>query len=155
MAFAFWFIIMAIGGAAVAAFVIWFVQGDRGGEYTPWDDEEVVARKEPYFRREVVEAKVRSLFPSHDPSEILRLLDGVQPSLGSLEQMQLDILKLSDGDVARLRHYIEVSGSLWGALEVVSKAEYPRSSRIDSSSPTPKWVVEKDVRQYLKWLKRR
>lgn len=156
MSIAFWLMIMVISCLAVGVFIIWFGRVNGWGELTPWDDEEEMARKEPYFRREVVEAKGRSLFPRHDPSEILQLLDGVPPSFWGRERMQLNILKLSDGDMARLRHYVEASGSVLGAMEVVDKAEYPWSSRAQSSrSPAPKWIVERDIRQYLKWLKRR
>ena len=152
---AFWLIIVVIGCVAVGVFIVWSSWGGGLREITPWDDEEEMARKEPYFRREIVEAKVRSLFPSHDPSEILRLLDGVPPPFGGQERMQLDILKLSGCDMARLRHYIEVCGSALGAMEVINKAEYPWSSRVGSSSPAPKWIVERDIRQYLRWLERR
>jgi|SRR5215213_6387359 len=155
MLLAFWLIIMVIGCLTVGLFIIWRDRGNGGGEFTPWDEEDELARKEPYFRREVVEAKVRSLFPRHDPSEILQLLDGFPPSFGGRERMQLNILKLSDGDMARLRRYIEAAGSPLGALGVMQKAEYPRSSRTGPSSPAPKRVVERDIRQYLNWLKRR
>ena len=155
MSQALWLVILLVGGLAVGVYIIWFGRGAGFGAVTPWDDEEEMARKGPYFRREVVEAKVSSLFPRQDPSEILRLLDGAPPPFGAHERMQLDILKLSGGDVARLRHYIELCGSASGAVEVVNKAEYPWSSRFDSSGPAPKWIVERDTRRYLKWLKRR
>jgi hypothetical protein len=156
MLIAFWLIIMVAGCLAVGLFIIWRNRGNGGDEFGPWDEEDEVARKEPYFRREVVEAKVRSLFPRQDPSEILRLLDGIPTFVWRRERMQLNILKLSDGDMARLRRYTEAAGSQLGALEVVNKAEYPRSSRSGpSAGPAPKRVVERDIRQYLNWLKRR
>ncbi|HXD32242.1 MAG TPA: hypothetical protein VN643_14055 [Pyrinomonadaceae bacterium] len=52
---------------------LWFSRKNRVEVYTPQDADRHSARLKPYFRRQVVEAKVRSLFPNQDPAEILQL----------------------------------------------------------------------------------
>ena len=54
--------------------------------FNPRDTEKVESKKKSYYRHEVVEAKVRSLFPDHDPVEILQLLEAV-PTLWGVERM--------------------------------------------------------------------
>src|SRR4030095_3570667 len=88
------------------------------------------AKKKPYFRREVVEAKVKSLFPGKDPKLILQVLDDDIPTVFGVERTQLNILKLSDGDVNQLVHYVEMAKSGRDFIEVINLAEYPESSRI-------------------------
>jgi len=114
----------------------------------------------PYFRREVVEAKVKSLFPQHAPAEILQLLDSDIPSFVGFERVQLDILKLSDGDTDKLHHYIELAKSQRDFMKVINLAEYPESSKRDLRDKDLFWgdhkkEIERDFRQYLKWLKKK
>lgn len=77
-----------------------------------------------------------------------------------LERVQLDILKLSNGDVEKLHHYIELAKSQHGFMKVINLAEYPESSRRDLHDKDLFWgkhkkEIERDFRQYLKWLKNR
>lgn len=149
--------------AVVALLVIWLSLRwfDRRGKvevYTPGDESRQLAKLRPYFRREVVEAKVKSLFPNHAPAEILRLLDNDIPSFLGQERMQLDILKLSNGDMDQLRYYIKVAES--DALKVVRLAENPESSKRDVHDKDLFWgehkqEIERDFRQYLNWLKKK
>jgi hypothetical protein len=96
--------------------------------YTPSDRSRQSAKLKPYLRREVVEAKVKSLFPQYAPAEILQLLDNDIPSFFGLERVQLDILKLSDGDTDKLHYYIELAKSQRDFMKVINLAEFPESS---------------------------
>src|SRR5215207_8585813 len=76
-------------------------------------EERALARMKPFWRREVVEAKVKSLFPSHEPAEVLRLLDeyGTGPYAPEPERVHLAILKLSGGDLEQLRRHLDTAKS--------------------------------------------
>lgn len=128
--------------------------------YTPQDEDRDLARLKPYFRREVVEAKVNLLFPHRDPAEILQLLDNDVPSFWGLERLQLDILKLSNGDLDQLWCYIGVAKSERDFMQVINLAEYPESSQRevddkDLLGSAHKQEIERDFRQYLNWLKKK
>ena len=160
MSLAFWIALTLTLCLAIWLFLRWLDRRDRVEVYGPSGDERASARLKPYFRREVVEAKVKSLFPSHDPAEILRLLDEDVPSFWGRERMQLNILKLSDGDLDRLRHYIEVARSGRDFMQVIDLSEYPESSRVGIHDKGlfyggHKRLIERDLRQYLNWLKKR
>jgi hypothetical protein len=160
MSLAFWIALPTIACLALWLFLKWLDRRNRVEVYGPSDDDRGLARLKPYFRREVVEAKVKSLFPSHDPAEILRLLDDGVPSFWGLERMQLNILKLSNGDMDQLRHYIGVAKGERDFMKVIELAEYPESSRIgvhgkDLFYGEHKRLIERDLRQYLNWLKKR
>lgn len=160
MSLALWLALPVIAGLTIWLFLRWFNRRNRVEVYSPSDDGRALAKLKPYFRREVVEAKVRYLFPNHDPAEILRLLDDGVPPFWGPERMQLNILKLSDGDVDRLRHYIEVARSERDFMKVIDLAEYPESSRVgvhdkDHFYGEHKRLIERDFRQYLNWLKKK
>jgi hypothetical protein len=161
MSLAFWITLLLVACLAVWLFLRWFDRRNRVEVYTPRDSNQQMAKLKPYFRREVVETKIKSLFPNHDPAEILRLLgDDDVPSIMGRERMQLNILKLSNGDVGQLRHYIEVAKSERGFLKVIELAEHPESSHIGLGDKDLFWgehkrLIESDFRQYLKWLKKK
>lgn len=160
MSFIAWITIIVVIVLAIWRAVSWFNSRSREEVYSPGDEDRDLARLEPYFRREVVEAKVKSLFPNHDPAEILQLLDDEAPSFWGLERMQLDILKLSNGDMDQLRHYIGIARSDRDFLKVIDLAEYPESSRVGINdknlfSGKHKRLIERDFRQYLNWLKKK
>lgn len=122
-------------------------------------DEQQMAMKVAYHRREVVEAKVKGLFPNQAPAEILRLLDKTpRPPVGGPERLQLAILKLSKGDMARLRRYVDALGR--GDNDLLRSAEFPTASRIGFLNCTrlPAFLQERifnrDFRQYMAWLKK-
>src|SRR5580765_2964229 len=71
--------------------------------YTKADESRQFEKVKPFFRRETVEAKVKLLFPNHPPADILQLLDNDVLLFAEVERAQLDILKLSDGDINKLR----------------------------------------------------
>lgn len=155
------FIIFVVGGIALGLFMRLRASGGRGigSVIGPEQGAQELAMKEPYFRREVVEAKVKSLFPKHAPAEILRLLDTIPKPFGGPYRLQLAVLKLSKGDPAKLRRYIEVAGhDLHHNL--IRSAEYPVTSRIGflNSTRLPAsiqlWMFNSDLRQYMAWLKK-
>ena len=159
MSLAFWIVVLVVAGLAIWLFLRWFDRRNRVEVYTPQDESRQSAKLKPYFRREVVEAKVKSLFPGREPADILRLLDDV-PSVMGRERMQLNVLKLSNGEEGQLLHYLEVAKSERGFLKIIDLAEHPESSRIGLGDKDLFWgehkrLLERDFRQYLNWLKKR
>ena len=104
MALALWITIVAILCLTIWLFLRWSDRKRRIQVYGPRDADRELARLKPYFRREVVERKVKSLFPNQDHAKILQLLNSDIPSFWGLERMQLDILKLSNGNLEQLHH---------------------------------------------------
>jgi hypothetical protein len=156
MSVAFTFVIFIAVSIAFGLLIFMVLRSRRG--VGPWRDAEDIAMMEPYFRREVVEAKVKSLFPHHATDEILRLLDAA-PSHWGQERVQLAILKLSKGDLKRLRHNVETAQHNF--IKVISSAEYPKATRIGflNVARLPDYLREfiqnSDFRQYMAWLKKR
>ena len=143
--------------------VIWLLRlVDRRNSvqvYTPQDHEKHQALLKPYLRREIVECKVRSLFPNQDHAKILELLDTV-PYSWDLERTQLDFLKVSNGSLDQLHHHIDIARSEGDSLEVIKLAEAPESTHRDIHDKDRFWgehkkAIERDFRQYLNWLKKK
>lgn len=160
MSFPFWIIIAAIAGLGIWLLLNWFNRKNRVEVYTPQNEARQLARLKPYFRREIVEAKAKSLFPQEDPAEILQLLDGVVSSFAGLERKQLDILKLSNGNLDQLRYYIEIANSERDFRKITQLAEYPESSKRNIHDKDLFWgphkrEIERDFQQYLSWLKKK
>jgi len=159
MSYVTWIIIAVVAASVIWLLLRWFNRSVKVDVYTPSDGSRQSAKLKPYFRRAVVEAKVKSLFPQHAPAEILKLLDKDVPSFFGLERVQLDILKLSNGDTDKLHYYIELAKSERDFMKVIDLAEYPESSKRDIHDKDLFWgehkkEIERDFRQYLKWLKR-
>lgn len=153
-----WTIIVVIACLGVWLILRWVDRRSRVEVYAPGDDSRQLAKLKPYFCREVVEAKVRSLFPDHDPAEILQVLDNDVPSFWGLERMQLAVLKLSNGDMDKLGYYIGIARSERDFMKVVNLAEYPESSQRATDDRDLFWAdhkreIERDFQQYLNWLK--
>jgi hypothetical protein len=113
---------------------------------------------EPFFRREIVEAKVRASFPNIAPSEILQLLDKDLPTVWGLERLQLAILKLSNCDLDQLHYYLDSAER--DVFTIVGLAEYPEASHmgreyLNLTNPEQEVIHQRDQRQYLNWLKKR
>jgi hypothetical protein len=153
-----WITIIAIVCVAFWLLIRWNDRRNSVKVYTPRDEARNASRLKPYFRREVVERKVRSLFPDQDHAQILQLLDDSTPDIWGLERMQLNILKLSSGNLDQLHHYLKVANSPTEFIKVVKLAESPQSSRVDDAKELfwgeHKKLIEKDYRDYLKWLKK-
>jgi hypothetical protein len=114
-------------------------------------------RKKPFFQRRIVEARAKAMFPNHAPAEILEVLDEYKPGLAELApRVQLAILKLSDGDFARLRYQLDAAKSDY--RDVILPAENPEFVRLPMDSWLAMSEAEKDrlsnrdVQQYLDWL---
>jgi len=157
MRLTFWITIVAFACLTIWLFLKWFDRRNRVEVYTPRNADREIARLNPYFRREVVLRKVKSLFPNEDQDKILNLLDTDIPSFWGTERLQLDILKLSDGNLDQLQHYIGVAKSEH-RMKVIELAEHPESSPFDINDKNLFWgehkqLIERDFRQYLKWLK--
>lgn len=114
-------------------------------------------KKKPFFHREIVEAKVESLFPNHDTTQTLQLLDEFHTRVAEVApRVQLAILKLSDGDLERLRYYLDAAKCDY--RDVILPAENPEFLRL----PMDSWLAmsdaekdrlsNRDVQQYLDWL---
>jgi len=153
-----WITIIAILALAIWRLLRWINERNSEAVYTPHDEALDLAELEPYFQREVVERKVRSLFPGQDHAQILQLLDDNTPEFWGLERMQLNILKLSNGNLEQLHHYLKVANSQTGILKVIDLAEYPKSSRVVDDKKLfggkHKKLIEKDFREYKNWLKK-
>ena len=155
-----WVTIFGIVGLTIWLFLRWFDRRTSVEVYSPQDADRELAKLKPYLRREVVQRKVKSLFPDQDHAKILQLLDNDIPSGWGLERMQLNILKLSNGNLDQLHHYIGVARSERDYMKVIDLAEYPESSRIDIKDKDLFWgehkrLIERDFRQYLNWLKKK
>jgi len=160
MSFVIWIIIAVIALFTIWFFLRWFDRRVKVEVYTPTDESRQLGKLKSYFRRDLVEAKVKSLFPHHAPDEILRLLDDDIPSFFGLERVQLDILKLSNGDIDKLKYYIGIAKSERDFMKVITLAEYPESSQRDLHDKDLFWgehkiEIERDFRRYLKWLKKK
>ena len=153
-----WIIIIAFVCLTIGLLLRWNDRRNSVQVYTPQDEAREQAKLKPYFRREVVERKVRSLFPEQDGAYILQLLDDNTPDLGSVERMQLSILKLSNGNLDQLKHYLKLASSPTDFRKLIQLAESPGSSRLvdqkDLFWGEHKKLIEKDFREYEKWLKK-
>ncbi len=58
MSLAFWIVIAGIVCLAIGLFLRWFNRKNSVEVYTPRDEDQLLRKLEPYFRRDVVEAKV-------------------------------------------------------------------------------------------------
>jgi hypothetical protein len=78
--------------------------------------------------REDVLAAVGEQFPDHDAATVLALLDryGTRRPEPERERVQLAVLKLSGGDIEKLRHNLEVARQDY--RDVLYWAEYPDHS---------------------------
>jgi len=79
--------------------------------------------------RNLVLAKVREVFPHHSPSDVRAILDlyGVEPYERERERVQLDILKLSEGDIDKLRKVVGLAKRDY--RDVIVAAEYTNLNR--------------------------
>jgi hypothetical protein len=112
----------------------------------------------PRVTREDVLRIIRRDFPARSSAKILAILDeyGVEPWRGERDRVQLAILKLSGGNVERVRHYTEIARSDY--RDVIAPAEYPRFWEvgfvgIEDMSPAAIGKLKKDDwEQYRRWL---
>ena len=79
--------------------------------------------------RDLVLARVREVFPHHSPADVFAVLDlyGVEPYERERERVQLDILKLSEGDIDKLRNTVALAKRDY--RDVIVAAEYTNLGR--------------------------
>ena len=113
----------------------------------------------PHVKREDVLRVVERDFPNMHAKEIINLLDKYKvESLDSQARIQLAILKLSDGNIEKLKKYIELA--LVDYRDVILPAECPEFcgfgfAGIGKVSDGEKEQIKKnDWEQYKKWLNR-
>lgn len=93
-------------------------------------------------RDDVIEAVART-FPHNDPATILTLLDlyGTERHEGGREQIQLAILKLSDGDIEKLPDLVRAAKHDWRDilywLELAKGYRDPFAERLFANLATP------------------
>ena len=61
----------------------------------------------PVYTRAQVEAEAARLYGNNSVKGMMALLDQYRSELGGVERVQMGILKLSEGDISKLRHYVE------------------------------------------------
>jgi hypothetical protein len=99
-------------------------------------------------------------FPEAQRSSVLRLLDQYPPDAdsGDPARTHLAILKLSSGDIARIRELVPVARQDF--RDVIATAEYPEwfsvgFARIQQMTPEQAHAVKaRDWAQYQEWLHR-
>ena len=104
--------------------------------------------------RALVWRKVRSVLPAVPSEDAIRALD--QYCGPERERVQLATLKLSEGRLDRLRHFVEAA--IQDYRDVLAWAEYPREISIAASELLRMGTEEiatlrdQDRREYLRWL---
>lgn len=66
-----------------------------------------MADEVPVYTRAQVEREAARIFGKDSVNGIMRLLDQYHSEGPGVERVQMGILKLSEGDLAKLRHYVE------------------------------------------------
>ncbi len=107
------------------------------------------------YNKDLVVAKVNQCFPNEDEEKILGILNlyGRETYERERERVQIAILKLSDGNLEKLRKSIEIAKSDY--RDVLAYAEYPEEMGKDTwrmSDKEARRIREKDRQQYLNWL---
>jgi hypothetical protein len=106
--------------------------------------------------RNLVLKKVRDCFP--DPAkadEALSILDtyGTESWHREQDRVRLALLKISDGDIEKLRLYTR--GAQSDYRDTLVPAEYPEESQASSRTPPAEMVAirKRDHEQYEAWLR--
>jgi hypothetical protein len=102
--------------------------------------------------RELVLSIVQRDFPAEDPGTMIALLDayGAEPHERERERVHLAILKLSQGESAKLLHWIGIAKQDY--RDALAWAEYPAQMRVPVNSDPGPEILEDDRKQYLAWL---
>jgi hypothetical protein len=156
--------LLVLGGVSILLLTIFIVRQRREAhEIGPVRDSRGLRKTKPFFQRDVVERKVRSLFPNIASQDILALLDTVTPSPFGLERLQLALLKLSDGNLDELRKLVAIVTSKGGLekgadIQLIGTAETPEAQRMGDEylNLLPKKqepIFQRDLHQYLRWVK--
>ncbi len=108
--------------------------------------------------RGLILKKVSQLFPRESPESILAILDlyGIGQWETEKERVQLGILKLSEGSLEKLLHYVQTAKQ--DPRDVMAFAEYPNEMSVSAAeiSAMPlrqaKALRKKDSDQLAAWL---
>jgi hypothetical protein len=117
----------------------------------------MIARMVRITRSKVLE-KITQYWPDVDPQEVMNFLDeyGVESHEQERARVQLAILKLSEGERARLEELVGIAKREF--RDVLAYAEYPEEMSIgfigvrQLSSTEVKALRDRDKEQYLQWL---
>lgn len=113
------------------------------------------------YTKHRVEEKARQSFAPADLPAVLQTLEtyGVESYERERERVQLDILKLSGGDLVKLRELVEVAKRDY--RDILAWAEYPQEMRTrptemqENINGEAHRIREGDRAQYLEWLLRK
>lgn len=116
--------------------------------------------KQSFFRRDIVESKVRALFPFPVVAEVLEILNEYQAfSEQHSARVHLAVLKLSDGNLEKLRE--QVMAAKRDFRDVVNPIEHPGIFRMGVgawyrlSDDEKEKVSKEDHDHYMAWIQRK
>ena len=115
-----------------------------------------LARLKPFFRPDIIRARIKILFPDRKVAEILGILNEYWYSSDEHSaRVQLDALKLSDGNLEKLRAHI--NAAKWDIREVTIPAEQPTLQNVGLvgcrlSDDERDRITNEDVEQFLNWV---
>ena len=109
------------------------------------------------YTREFVLAKVRQEFPHSEAEEVLAILEtyGEFDYERERKRVQLAILKLSEGNIDKLRANVKIAKQDY--RDVLAYAEYPSEMRYPTwrmEAQKVETIRQTDRKQYQEWLKR-
>lgn len=112
----------------------------------------------PHMTRAKVREKVAEYWPDANPDDILRVLDryGQEGTERGRARVQLAVLKLCEGDRARLENLVRMAKTDY--RDVLAYAEYPEEMKLgfvgmrELSQEEAAAVRRRDREQYLEWL---
>ena len=88
----------------------------------------IMATQQEQNNQEILRQKIAESFPDADQTQILALLNEYQSeSAAGRLRVQLAVLKLSQGDLGKLRHYVEVARTDY--RDVLFWAETPEQAK--------------------------
>lgn len=107
------------------------------------------------YNRDLVLAKVKQCFPHEDEGKIMSIIDscGVQSSKGLRLRVQIAVLKLSEGNLGKLRKNVDTARADY--RDVIVYAENPEwmsknTGRLDPEEEGR--IKRRDYKQYMDWL---
>ncbi len=107
----------------------------------------------PFVWRNALETKLAVLFASDRDRGAAREVLSPVLECPEPERIAVACLKLSDGDLARLKEYVDAATADY--RDVLAWAEYPRQMRLGPSAPPADQARARreDMNEYARWLK--
>ena len=106
--------------------------------------------------RELVLSIIKRDFPTEDTEAVIARLDayGKEPHERERERVHLAVLRLSEGDSAKLLYWIDIAKQDY--RDALAWAEYPSQMRapVNADPDQVKRISQEDRKQYLAWLSR-